>query len=295
MMGSLETRAKLACLYAGAVWGVFWIPLRTLADAGLHDLWITAFFFLIPAFLLFPVLVARWRKIWRSGISFQLTVIASGLALTFYSGAIVFTDVIRALMLFYLMPIWSILLARFVLGEPITFIRIVAMAIAFCGMLIMFGLGIKFPVPQNIGDWMGLAGGVFWAITMVRMRLYEKEHASIDLTVGFFVWGLLLTLGLALILAPMQIPTFGQIGPALPFLIFFMILLVIPGTYASLWGPKFLNPGVVGLLFMTEIVVGAVSAALLAGEPFGIRETIGVTMIACASLLEPLSALLARR
>ena len=28
MKGSFETKAGLACLYAGAVWGLFWIPLR---------------------------------------------------------------------------------------------------------------------------------------------------------------------------------------------------------------------------------------------------------------------------
>jgi hypothetical protein len=28
MKGSIETKAGLACLYAGAVWGLFWIPLR---------------------------------------------------------------------------------------------------------------------------------------------------------------------------------------------------------------------------------------------------------------------------
>ena len=30
---SIENRAKLACLYAGTVWGLFWIPLRALGDA----------------------------------------------------------------------------------------------------------------------------------------------------------------------------------------------------------------------------------------------------------------------
>ncbi|KRO87693.1 MAG: hypothetical protein ABR99_10810 [Rhodobacter sp. BACL10 MAG-121220-bin24] len=70
-----------------------------------------------------------------------------------------------------------------------------------------------------------------------------------------------------------------------------MALLVLPGTYASLWGPKYLSPGVVGLLFMTEIVVGAISVALLAGEPFGIRELTGILLIAGASMLEPILAL----
>ena len=92
-------------------------------------------------------------------------------------------------------------------------------------------------------------------------------------------------------LAPSQIPKIEQVLPALPLLLIFMALLVLPGTYASLWGPKYLSPGIVGLLFMTEIIVGAISVALLAGEPFGIRELMGVLLIAGASMLEPLLAL----
>ena len=292
---SLEAKAKLACLYAGVIWGLFWIPLRALAEAGLHELWITTIYFLVPSCLVLPILALRWRQILRGGLALQLTVMASGAALTLYSASIVFTDVVRALMLFYLMPIWSILLARVVLGESITAIRVAAMAMALAGMLVLFGLGVSFPAPRNAGDWMGLAGGVFWAITMVRVRLHEERQASIDLTTGFFFWGLILSGGVALCLAPDSLPSLAAVAPTLPLLLVFMLLLVIPGTYASLWGPKFLNPGVVGLLFMSEVVVGAVSAALLAGEPFGGREAIGVTLIAGASLLEPLVSVLSRK
>ncbi|MEI4196882.1 DMT family transporter [Roseovarius sp. E0-M6] len=290
----VEGRATLACLYAGAVWGLFWIPLRALEGAGLHSLWITTVYFLVPAVCILPLAVLRWPHIRRAGLAFQITVAASGAALTLYSASIVFTDVVRALMLFYLMPVWSMLLARVVLKERITPIRIVAICMAISGMLIMFGLGVRFPVPRNVGDWMGLAAGVFWAITMVRVRCHQ-HHASADLTVGFFFWGLIVSASAALMLAPEHMPSWDQTKPTLPLLLLFMLLLVIPGTYASLWGPKFLNPGVVGLLFMTEIVVGAISAALLAGEPFAAREAIGVLLIAGASLVEPLVSLRRRR
>ena len=92
-------------------------------------------------------------------------------------------------------------------------------------------------------------------------------------------------------MAPTHIPKIEQTLPAMPLLIIFMLLLVVPGTYASLWGPKHLSPVIVGLLFMTEIVVGAISVAILAGEPFGIREIIGILFIASATLLEPLAAI----
>ena len=37
MKGSIETKAGLACLYAGAVWGLFWIPLRDTVRVNLLD------------------------------------------------------------------------------------------------------------------------------------------------------------------------------------------------------------------------------------------------------------------
>jgi len=216
----------------------------------------------------------------------QLTAMISGGALLLYSTSIVYTDVVRAILLFYLTPVWATILARMVLGDAITGTRIIAMAVAVLGMLTIFGLGTEFPVPQNVGDWLGLAAGFVWAVAMVRIR-QGTALSAIELTSGFFQWSLAYALIAALLLAPEHVPGMAQTLPALPLLVVFMILLVLPGTYASLWGPKYLSPGVVGLLFMTEIVVGAVSVALLAGEPFGPREVTGIVLITGASLLEP--------
>jgi drug/metabolite transporter (DMT)-like permease len=214
----------------------------------------------------------------------------SGGALLLYSTSIVYTDVVRAMLLFYLTPIWATILARIFLGDLITPSRVIAMLLAILGMLTIFGLGTRFPIPQNTGDWLGIGSGFLWAVAMVRIRMSES-HSAIELTAGFFQWSLIFSAGAAFLLAPSQIPKIEQVLPALPLLLIFMALLVLPGTYASLWGPKYLSPGVVGLLFMTEIIVGAISVALLAGEPFGIRELMGVLLIAGASMLEPLLAL----
>ena len=287
---SLERKAKYACLYAGAVWGLFWIPLRELEHAGFQGLWITVVYFLIPALCLFPVTIWRWKYVKRGGFQLQLTAIISGGALLLYSTSIVYTDVVRAILLFYLTPVWGIILGRIFLGDKISTPRVIAMILAIIGMLTIFGLGSKFPLPQNLGDWLGLCSGFMWAVAMVLINK-NKNHSTIELTVGFFQWSLILSLFAAVLLSPDSLPSFDKIVPVIPLMLTFMVLLILPGTYASLWGPKYLNPGVVGLLFMTEIVVGAISVAILAGEPFGIREITGVLFIAGASMLEPLSQL----
>ena len=72
-----------------------------------------------------------------------------------------------------------------VLGEKITVQRIIAIFFAVMGMLIIFGLGLNFPIPRNLGDWMGICSGIVWAVAIVRIRKYEN-HSAIDMTVGFF-------------------------------------------------------------------------------------------------------------
>lgn len=272
------------------MWGLFWIPLRALEEIGLHGLWITVVYFLIPTICVIPITVWRWIHVKNGGLSLQLTAMLAGGALLLYSTAIVYTDVVRAILLFYLTPIWASILARIFLGDEITTQRIIAMATAVLGMLTIFGLGTRFPIPQNIGDWLGIGSGFFWAVAMVRIRM-TKSHSAIELTTGFFQWSLIFSASVAWLLAPTYIPKIEQTLPVLPLLFFFTAFLVLPGTYASLWGPKHLSPGIVGLLFMSEIVVGAISVAIFAGEPFGIREIIGVFLILGASIVEPISAL----
>lgn len=62
-MMSLDLRARLACLYAGSVWGLFWIPLRGLDATGMHSLWVTVVYFGVPFILLVPVMAFRFLSL----------------------------------------------------------------------------------------------------------------------------------------------------------------------------------------------------------------------------------------
>ena len=291
MKVTLENRAKLACLYAGLVWGLFWIPIRMLEDAGIHGLWITVVYFLVPAICLVPLSVWRFRYIKVGGLRLQITAMLAGVALLLYTMSIVYTEVVHALLLFYLTPLWGTILARIYLREEITPQRLSAMVIAIIGALTIFGLGVQFPMPQNVGDWMGLSAGMLWAIASLRINMF-KEASAKELTLGFFFWSLVFSTLAAFIISPTHVPSISQILPTLPFVILFTLVLILPSTFAFLWGPKFLSPGIVGLLFMTEIVTGSISVALLSGEPFGTREVIGTLLIIGASLIEPVNSLI---
>jgi len=286
-----ETQAKLACALAGVVWGLIWIPLRAMDGVGITGAWATVMLYFWPLVLVLPLAAWRWRRVLRGGFGLQLTGLITAASLVLYADALIYTEVIRAMLLFYLTPVWSTLLARMYLKEPITGARWVAIALGLSGILVIFGVDTGIPWPRNLGDWMGLAAGIVWAVAAVRMRSDNQNHA-IEFTTVQFGWGTLLALGVAFL------PIFGA-GPApglervagvLPWLLPVVVLVVIPGTFAALWGTPLLNPGIVGLLFMTEISVGTVTAALWAGEPFGTREVIGILLISGAGLAESLQA-----
>ena len=107
-----------------------------------------------------------------------------GLSLVTYTNAFLYTDVVRVLILFYLTPVWGFLLARIVLGDRITPVRMVSIALGVGGMLVMFGIDHGIPLPGNSGDWMALCGGIFWAIASL-MMLVGKE-SPVDYALWFF-------------------------------------------------------------------------------------------------------------
>jgi drug/metabolite transporter (DMT)-like permease len=289
----IERFAKITCALAGAVWGIYWIPLRAVHETGISGSWATTLFYLVPFSLLLPVGIIRWRGILQAGWPLQWIAISAGLSLAFYSNAFLYTDVIRAILLYYLTPIWSVLLARVWLKEPITRNLIVAIVLGSLGLLTILNVDQGFPIPRNSGDWMAFISGLFWALTANLMRHESKQH-TLDILIAWFFWASVFGLVLALLpaLDRPPLPELKQIILVLPWLIPIALTLIIPGFYAITWGVPLLNPGIVGVLFMTEISVGAVSAALLTSEPFGIRELLGVTLISAAGLTEALAPIL---
>jgi drug/metabolite transporter (DMT)-like permease len=214
--------------------------------------------------------------------------IIGGLCLVLYSTAFLYTDVIHATLLYYLTPIWSALLARVWLKEAITRDRTLAIILGTVGLLIVLNLDQGLPIPRNSGDWMALVSGLIWALFANVMRRSESSYDTVDVLFSWFFWATIIavTLGLLQILDRPDPPSAEQIITVLPWLIPVVLFLIIPGFYAITWGVPLLNPGTVGVLFMTEISVGAISAALLTNEPFGVREILGVILITAAGLTE---------
>ena len=278
---------SLAVAICGAMWGGFWYPLRWLESTGLGGAWVSVIFFAIAAISPLPWMLRR--DAWR-GFAGQLpSGILMGTAFAFYTVSLVLTDVIHAILLFYLTPVWSTLAGVVLLGERVTLNRAIAMALGFAGMVFILGFDQGLPIPRNSGDWIALVSGMLWAAGT--LRSYRKPAKGVALPVlSFSAGGLAASLVTVLIAWNLKssISEIGNFGVVLPLAFVFALIFFVPPNFLILWAAQRINSGRVGILLMTEVLAGAVTAALFSGEAFGAMELAGTVLILCAGLVEVL-------
>ena len=287
---SRPTRAATAVVVISAsMWGLFWLPLRRFEAAGLEAGWATLSQFVVPALLLAPLAIIRVSRGQRTGLGDVWTGLLVGSAFVLYFESLLLTEVVRALLLFYITPIWGTLLEVSFMGRRLTPIRTAALLLGLAGFCVILGIDSGLPLPRNLGDFMALAAGVTFACGTMRIR-QGKTTSAFEQLFSFFVYGGILAFALAISPLPEMghAPELSVISDLLGWLLLMAALFLIPAMWGLLWGSTLLNPGKLGILLQMEAIVGIGSAALLAGEPFGSRELLGTILVVGAALVDTL-------
>jgi drug/metabolite transporter (DMT)-like permease len=278
---------SLAVGLSGAMWGLYWMPARWLGGHGIDGLWQAAMLFSLALLAMVPIAVWRWREIRAIGPELLLTGLFTGAAFTLYTASLLLTDVVRALLLFYITPVWSTLLSIILRREIPSALRLLALVLAIGGLLTVLDYASGLPLPRNAGDWLSLIGGMMFAYGS--FRNFENEAPSLNGSVlGFNVGGLL---GAVLMIAlPLEaagaVPPVEGVRAVASQLAVLALLLFLPTTYLIMWGTHRVDPARVGMLLMVEIVVGVATAAAFADEPFGLREAAGAALILSAGVVD---------
>ena len=278
---------SLAIAVSGVLWGLFWWPLRYFDDHGVNAAWVALVLYGVTILATAPFVVrATPRRILRD-IDLWSTGLLTGGAFTLYTVSLIHTEVVRALLLFYLTPVWSTALGFVFMGHVVTRTRLLALALGIAGLLVVLDYRGAIPLPRNAGDWMALAAGLAWACGTI--RLFARGVARVPDTVMAFAVG-----GLASCLLLLALPELGlgatpsavAASAMMPTIVLIGLVVFVPTNVLILWGSQRVDPGRVGLLLMTECVVGTASAALFSGEPFGWREALGSVLIIGAGTVE---------
>ena len=270
---------------SGALWGLYWIPVRHLEDRGVGVVWMTLGLFLVALAMFVPVLVRHppARAVFTPRM--LVTGLLTGGSFVLYSVSIVLTEVVTAILLFYLSPVWATVLGRLLLGERLTVSRLAALVLGLGGLWVVLGGESGLPLPRNAGDWCALAAGITWAFGTLRVH-QDAAVSPVAHTAALFVGGTVVIAILSLLPA-LEAPMPAVTAPAAAIVLAVAVLSVLSAG-GILWGARLISPGRAGLLLMMEVITGLASAALLAGEPFGVVQVVGSTLIMAAALAEVL-------
>ena len=285
-----HSRYLLICfivfLSAGA-WGLYWLPQRLLLDAGMTGGWGTVAQYVISLSVLLPFAVLRVLNGKEIGLRHWMCGLLLGSGAIFYANSLLVTEVIRALVFFYMTPLWATLIEKIFLKRRLRWTRAGTVALALAGVWIAVGTEAGVPIPIYLGDWFGLLAGFLIAAGAARTEI-EQPDGVFPLLFMVIVFGLIATVYQYPMLSSAigDAPTFATAIESLPFLLGISLLFVLPTTAIIFWSPPRIGTGVFGILILSELVVGVISAALLTEEPFGWPQAIGATLIVIAGITE---------
>lgn len=278
----------LALLLNALIFGVSWWPFRRLQDQGLHPLWATAMTFILTTLCLSLARPRAWRELAGNRQLWWL-VAASGLANVGFNWAVTTGDVVRVVLLFYLMPAWSLLLAWPLLGEKPRTGAVLRLLLALAGMVIVLKTpDSPWPVPAGLPDWLALVGGFCFALTNILLR--RLEHSASDARMlSMFVGSAVMASTVAWVgqqlgvVTAMPWSSANWFGLAIGWGVALMV-----GNLALQYGAARLTAGTTSLIMLTEVVFASTSSVLAGVAEMTLPTVLGGSMILLASLLATL-------
>lgn len=276
--------APIALIVAATTWGVLWYPYRLLESAGLSGSQSSLLTYLVG--LLGMLAVYPPRRPWQTGDRWLLAAVAlaTGWTNLAYVLAVIQGEIMRVMLLFYLAPLWTVLLSRLILAEKAGLWGWLVIAMALTGAVVMLhdpngGL----PFPANAAEWLGLSAGATFALSNVLARKL-KHVATQRRSVWIFAGVILISLlpataegDLATGVAALSLAQWG--------LVLLTGALLVLATFSVQYGLSHTPANRAIVILLTELVAAAFFSWYWAGEEMNGREWLGGALIVAASLI----------
>lgn len=273
----------MGLLLNALVWGLSWWPLREMQALGLHPLWSSGLIFGLALVVLSFWKPTAWPQLLHTPALWTL-MIAAGLTNVGFNWAVATGDVVRVVLLFYVMPAWSIPIAWWVLGERPTRGALWRLALALVGVaLVLKTPETPWPWPESASDYLALMGGASFAWTNALLRRHHDTPSGARM-IAMFAGGTALSIGLALVwvgLGQTQMPPDLSWWPyALG-----LGLTFLASNLALQYGAARLSAHTTALVMLSEVVFAALSSVALGVSELSARTLIGGGLIVLAAAL----------
>ena len=271
----------LGLLYGAAFWGLVWYPTRLLEQAGIAGAWLTLVCYTVAFVVLVPFVRWPWRAMRQRTGDLVVLLLAAGWTNVAFVLAVLDGEVVRVVLLFYLSPVWTVLLGRWLLQERLTWRTAATIALGLCGAIVMLWEPRLGRVPLSDSDLLAISAGVAFAVNNVQTRritgigVRAKTHVA-------WLGVVLVSIAFVLVSSPgwPAAPAWAWQSAAALGVGGFML-----ATLAVMYGVTHMPVQRSAVIMLFELIVGALSAWWLAGEAITVNEWLGGAMILGAALI----------
>jgi len=279
----MNTRLAVIVLFASSIgWGLTWLPIKALNDMGLDSLHLIFIAFLSGALVLSPWLYQQFQH-WKGEIKFMLLIaLAGGFANASFQTAIFHGDVIRVMILFYMLPVWSVLGGWLFLKEKVDVLRMLTVVLCLFGAFLILDVfntswqGISWIDILAIGSGMGLAA------TIILFRFTQQIPVMSKVSSMFIGCTILIGASILSFQTSPELPDNGAITLTILYGALWLTLITI-GTQ---WAVTQMEAGRSAIIIVMELVAAVVSAAILTHAELRLTEVMGGLMVLIAAVLE---------
>lgn len=278
---SPHNRLAIACLlFSASMWGLIWYPIRLLEEAGMSAVWTSLVMYVAAGILVIPVLWRQYGVISQYFSDLLILAIAAGVTNVAFLVALTEGEVMRVMLLFYLSPLWTVLLGRWWLKEKLSLAAIAMLLIAMSGSMVMlWNNDIGWPWPHGVADWLALTASIAFSINNVQAR--KLGAVSMRVKTSVIWWGVVLTSILVLLLQQSPVPDSSTSVWLSAWLLGWIAIVAM--TVAVLYGVASMPVYRSSVIMLFELVVAAIAAWALTNEAMSIQEWLGGGLILVAA------------
>jgi drug/metabolite transporter (DMT)-like permease len=271
------------------VWGVSWWPLRQLQSAGLHPLWSTVIVYCFALLVVLSIKPKAWQGLLKHP-QLWLLFFASGLTNVGFNWAVSISDVVRVLILFYLMPAWAVLLAWLLLGERPTRSALLRLLLAFTGvMVVLLSVNAESLTSTalhfSFADGLALMGGFCFAFTNVLLKKLNNTPSESRMLAMFSGGAALAMLAGSAGMTQGWVNAMPAIYSSWVWLAGGLSLAFLVGNVALQYGASRLRSSTTSVVMLSEVAFGSLSAIALGAAVVDTRTLVGGLLIILAATL----------
>ena len=272
----------LSLLFSATMWGVIWYPLRLLEEAGLGGLWATVVMYSVASLVGLWLMRGHWRELLLHPGLLLVLALSNAWCNVAFILAVLDGQVVRVILLFYLSPVWAILLSMVILGERLDRIGIFTLVMALIGAAIMlWEPEMGMPWPQDTAEWLAISSGMGFALANVMVR--KLQNVSIPAKTATTWFGVTIMALLWIAISGIELPVTSMV--TVGYAAMLGLLGVVLMTLAVLYGVTHMPISRSAAILLFEIVAGAISSQLLSNEVIQLVEWVGGGLIILAAYL----------